>query len=335
MSENVSIGLLFVFAAGVLQGSFVLPMTLTRCWAWEHNWAVFSLLGMLLFNWLFASLAIPSLSCVYQNTPDAVLRVLVIFGGLWGMGAVLFGLGMARLGMALGYPVIMGLILILGALIPLLLQNPRGLLSRTGMLLLAATAVTLVGVTLCSRAAAYKHACVAEKSSRIRLGSGLTIAIFAGILSCLPNVGMNYAWELKSVAIRHGASITMAGNAVWALVFTAGFAVNILYCASLMLRRGNLRVFASGFGRNVGLMALMALMWIASFYIYGMGAARMGRWGGIIGWPLFISLSIMVGNLWGLARGEWSGASCDARRLLKFGLGVLLLAVILFGVSGT
>ena len=31
-------GLLLVLAAGILQGSFVLPMTLTRQWKWEHNW---------------------------------------------------------------------------------------------------------------------------------------------------------------------------------------------------------------------------------------------------------------------------------------------------------
>ena len=40
--------------AGLFQGSFVLPMTLTREWKWEHTWAAFSLLGMLVFNWLIA-----------------------------------------------------------------------------------------------------------------------------------------------------------------------------------------------------------------------------------------------------------------------------------------
>ena len=48
------------------------------------------------------------------------LAVLALFGMGWGLGAVLFGLGMDRLGMALGYPIIMGLIAGLGALIPLL-----------------------------------------------------------------------------------------------------------------------------------------------------------------------------------------------------------------------
>jgi drug/metabolite transporter (DMT)-like permease len=64
-----------------------------------------------------------------------------------------------------------------------------------------------------------------------------------------------------------------------------------------------------------------------------MGAVRMGRWGGILGWPLFISLAIMVGNLWGLRRGEWKGAPPAARQRLNWGLLLLLLAVICFGLS--
>jgi L-rhamnose-H+ transport protein len=242
---------------------------------------------------------------------------------------------MDRLGMALGYPVIMGLILSLGALIPLLLQNPGGVGSKPGLLLVAATAVTLAGIVLCSRAAAWKDAAAPGSTPKAstRLGTGLVIAVFAGVLSCFPNVGMNYAGELKAVAVRHGAMETMAGNAAWALLFTAGFAVNLVYCGGLIFRRGNARLLAAEFPRNAGLIALMALLWIGSFYLYGMGAARLGRWGGIIGWPLFISLAILVGNLWGLGRGEWAAAPETARRQLKLGLGVLLGAMVLFGIA--
>jgi len=85
--------------------------------------------------------------------------------------------------------------------------------------------------------------------------------------------------------------------------------------------------------RNLGLSALMAVMWIGSFYLYGAGAAKLGRWGVVVGWPLFISLSIIVGNLWGLWRGEWRGAPAAARRLLNQGLLVLIVAVITAALS--
>jgi L-rhamnose-H+ transport protein len=292
-------------------------------------------LGMMLFNWLLAAAFIPDLVEVYRATPSGELLAMVLFGALWGAGAVLFGLGMDRLGMALGYPVIMSLILSLGALVPLLQKNPAGLASLPGVLLLAATATTLVGIVFCSRAAAWKDASPEGPSAKpsSRLAAGLTIAVFAGVLSCFPNIGMNYAAELKAAALAHGASEAMAGNAVWALLFTAGFVVNFLYCAGLMLRRGNVRQLADDLPRNVALIALMALLWIGSFYLYGVGAARLGDWGGIVGWPLFISVAIVVGNLWGLARGEWAAAPDADRRRLQLGLAILLIAVVLFGIN--
>jgi L-rhamnose-H+ transport protein len=165
------------------------------------------------------------------------------------------------------------------------------------------------------------------------LGAGLAIAIAAGALSCFPNVGMNYAANLKAAAVKLGASEGMAANAAWALLFTAGFVVNAVYCAARMVRRANAASFAQEAVRNTALIAVMAALWIGSFYLYGLGAARLGKWGGIIGWPLFISLAILVGNLWGLWRGEWAGATPEARKRLNLGLGVLIVAVALFGWS--
>jgi L-rhamnose-H+ transport protein len=326
-------GFLLILLAGTLQGTFVLPMTLTRRWAWEHSWFAFSLLGMLGFNWLLAALTLPSLAEVFQAVPAANLAALAAFGGLWGVGAVLFGLGMDRLGMALGYPVIMGLILSLGAWIPLLLGSPAGVFSPMGGMLALGTAVTVGGIVLCSRAAGIKDGAQPAADSRRRLTVGLVIAIFAGMLSCLPNVGMNHATGLRAAAVAHGASESLAGNAAWALLFTAGFMVNAAYCGWLLIRRRTLAAFAHETARNFALIALMALLWIGSFYLYGLGAAQMGKWGGIIGWPIFIALAILVGNLWGLWRGEWKAAPAPARKRLHVGLAVLIASVALFGLS--
>jgi L-rhamnose-H+ transport protein len=76
-------------------------------------------------------------------------------------------------------------------------------------------------------------------------------------------------------------------------------------------------------------------MWIGSFYLYGAGAARLGRWGLVAGWPLFISISIVMGNLWGLWRGEWQGAPVSARHLLNLGLVILIVAVVVVALSNS
>jgi L-rhamnose-H+ transport protein len=118
------------------------------------------------------------------------------------------------------------------------------------------------------------------------------------------------------------------------LLFTLGFVVNFAYCLYLMISRKTLgRYFTSATPRNLGLSALMAGMWIGSFYFYGAAAARLGRLGVVVGWPLFISLSIAVGNVWGLWRGEWRGSPATSRRLLNQGLGILMMAILALAVS--
>ena len=336
MQMSLLVGFLLVLAAGLLQGTFILPMTLVRQWSWEHTWATFSLFGMFVFNWIITLLLIPNIFAVYGASPRRDLALLALFGMGWGAGAVLFGLGMDRLGMALGYPIIMGLIASLGSLIPLLIFFPQALLTRRGLLLLAGTALVVFGMVLSSLGGSRRapSGATANKLRSNAFTAGLTIAVLAGILSCLPNLGMAFGKNVVRAAGNAGISEASAGNTVWALLFTFGFAVNLAYCGYLMVSKHTLdQYWNRETPRNLGLSALMALMWIGSFYLYGAGAVRLGRWGVVAGWPLFITLSIVTGYLWGLWRGEWRGALPSARRLLHQGLLILIVAVIVVALS--
>ena len=218
------IGFLLVLLAALLQGTFVLPMTLVRQWSWEHTWATFSLLGMFVFNWIITLLLVPNIFAVYSASPAKDLAVLALFGLGWGVGAILFGLGMERLGMALGYPIIMGLIASLGALIPLLVFFPQALLTGKGLVLLAGTALVIFGIVLCSLAGSRRKPADSQStgtpSNAFKVG--LVIAVLAGILSCLPNVGMAFGGNVIAAAGSLGVSSASSGNTVWALLFTLG-----------------------------------------------------------------------------------------------------------------
>jgi L-rhamnose-H+ transport protein len=332
------LGFLLVLLAGLLQGTFILPMTLVRKWSWEHTWATFSLLGMIVFNWMITFFFVPNIFAVYAASPPRDLAILALFGIGWGVGAVLFGLGMARIGMALGYPIIMGVIASLGALIPMLVFFPGTLFTTKGLVLLAGTVIVILGIVVCSMAGSRRVPSTAESGTipSDRLTVGLVIAVLAGILSCLPNIGMAFAKNLKGVAETFGVSPESSGNTVWALLFTLGSIANLSYCLALMIRKNSLRQYwNSETPRNLGLSALMALMWIGSFYLYGAGAMRLGRWGLVAGWPLFISISIIMGNIWGFWRGEWRATNSSARRLLNLGLVILIAAVVVVALSNS
>jgi L-rhamnose-H+ transport protein len=320
--------LLLVLVAAVLQGIFLVPMGFTRQWAWEHTWLMFSVLAMLVFNWAMALVLLPSPRAIFAAVPRHELIALVLVGAAWGVGAVLFGLGMDKLGLALGYPIIMGLNAAVGTVLPLASLVGSNLWVGRGLYVVAGTAIAILGIIVSSMAGARRES-RASTDGKTKFVSGLTIAVAAGCLSCLPNLGMPYATNTMQAARSLGAPASLAGDAVWCLFFTFGGLVNCIYCVALMISHRNSRKLIAGDAlSNYGWAGAMALMWIGSFYLYGTGASAMGSWGPAIGWPVFISLSIGVGVLCGWWRGEWRKAPVSAKHLLWQGLLLIFIAVL-------
>lgn len=328
---EIGLGLLIILIAGFFQGTFVVPLSMTKKWSWENGWFTFSLLGMIVLNWILALIFISNLFDVYSSCSTKDLAILALFGFGWGCGSVLFGIGMDRLGLSLGYPVIMGLIASLGAIIPLAILSPSGFISLKGGILLFSAAIALIGIIICAKANNIRQGASDEKGAK-KAGGGLMIAVAAGILSCLPNVGASFGSSLTEAAKEMGTPAFMAGNAVWALFYTVGFIPNAAYTLYLLSKNKTFGSFKINTAKNIFWCLLMSLMWIGSFYLYGTGAVKMGSWGLILGWPLFISLSIVVGNLWGYWRGEWNGADSKAKKMLNYGTFIIILAMILLGV---
>jgi L-rhamnose-H+ transport protein len=108
----------------VLQGAFMAPVKFIREWAWENYWLVFSLTSYLVIPWLIAVFTVPRLFEIYGGAAPAALITVAIFGVGWGIGALAFGLGVERLGMSLGFAIIIGTATIVGTLIPLLTATP-------------------------------------------------------------------------------------------------------------------------------------------------------------------------------------------------------------------
>jgi L-rhamnose-H+ transport protein len=332
---TLALGLAVVLFAGILQGTFILPMNHTRDWKWEHNWFVFSLLGMFVLNAIIGFATIPVLFSIYAGTPQSTLLVLSALGLGWGIGAILFGLGMERLGMSLGYPIIMGLIAVLGGLIPFALFHPHDLLKRRGCIYLLGTILAIIGIIVCSSAAARRdrESSTSAATAPTNLLSGLLIAISAGILSSLPNLGISLSATLTKAGATLGVSTTRAGNAVWVLFFSMGFLANGAYCLWQMQRKAQLAtLLRHATPRNVALIFAMGAMWIGSFYIYGLGTSLLGSTGAILAWPLFICTSILIGNFWGLHAGEWTSSTPAARNTLRAGMAILLLSVIVIAL---
>jgi len=336
------LGLIVVIAAAVFQGSFAVPMAYARTWKWENSWMIFSIFGMIVFNLLFALVSIPGLFEVYRTAGPGELLVPLVFGLIWGIGAIAFGLGITSVGLALGYPIMLGTVLSMGAFIPMAVLHPGEILTVKGMLVVFGLIITLIGIGVSAAAGLRKEreqgkaAGEITRTARFSVKAGILICLISGIFSSSINIGFSLSKPLMDTALYLGAPANWAGNVIWVVLFTSGGILNILYSAYLMgVNKTVVCYRAEGSGKNLLFLVLMSVMWIGSFILYGVGATMMGDWGTVIGWSVYMVLSIAVANIWGIFQGEWSGASHKTKMLMSRAFVILLFAILIFAYSGT
>ena len=332
MSQHIGWGLMLVFAGGALNGSFAAPMKRLSAWKWENTWLVYSLTGLLILPWLIALATVPHLADVLQQSSGAVLGKIALFGFAWGIGSVLFGQGIARVGMALGFAVILGITSSFGSLLPLAILHPEQLAARQGLALIAGTLVMTLGLVFLSMAGKRRErdqSSRAETAGRSGFAVGLVICILSGIFSSMLNFAFVFGEEMRQHALDAGASTAMSGNGVWAVGVSCGFLANIGYCIYLLNKNHTWGVFgekSTGLRYALGA-TLMGLLWYIGLVVYGMGADALGSLGKIVAWPVYMSIDIVAGILWGMLGGEWKGASRTALTYCLAGMAILFLAI--------
>lgn len=330
---------LLVVVGGILQGSFILPMKRTSEWKWENTWLVYSVSGLVIAPWVFAALTVPQpLEALARSDPRAVLAATV-FGAGWGIGSVLFGLGVARVGASLAFAIILGMTSAIGALAPILILHPEDLLSPAGHMILLGMVIVLVGIAMSAQAGRLKEAALKTGSGGIVAGAflpGLIICLLSGITSPMLNFSLTFGADIAKHAQELGASEATASNAIWAPAVTAGALVNIFYCIWLLARNRTGGLFRSAGGPHYWLLCMaMGAMWMGGIAVYGMGAAKLGRLGPSLGWPLFMSTIIITASIWGWITKEWQGAGGAAVKWMIASLVVLFSAIAIFGYSST
>jgi L-rhamnose-H+ transport protein len=275
MVERFWLGMAIIFFSGILNGSFALPLKYSKRWKWENTWLVFSVVGILFLPWLMAYLFVPHLAAVYQSVPSRVIIWAVLFGLLWGISQVTFGLGLVAVGMAVAVSVVSGLVCASGALVPLLVMDPSALLHTRGIFLLCSIPILLVGLGIYAVAGRSREK---EQLSRNSSGAvpvknfkvGLALCIFTGTISSAFNLGFAFSGDIIRKSMDSGALPATAGYSVWCLVLGAGFLPNILHCLYLLFRNHTFSAFfQAGWLRETLLPVAMAVIWLSGLFLYG------------------------------------------------------------------
>jgi len=327
--------LLLVLLAGGMNGSFAVPMKYVRGWQWEHTWFIWSVLGMLIFPLAVAVSTIPALATVYRIAGLEVLAYTALFGVIWGAGTVLFGLGITRVGLALGFGIILGTSSSLGTIVPLVMLHPDQLFGPAGRLMIVGVVVVLSGVAACARAGLLRDKRGAEQFSHSSFKVGLGVCLLSGLASSFMSIGLNESTPISKAAESLGAAHAVSLNAVWPILLGGGFLVNALYCGFLIIRRNAIAQFLDCATVNVGLVITMALLWSGSDFVYSTGAHGMGPLGLVLGWPIFMAAIVLTANVWGLLTGEWRNAGRRAVTWAAGGCSLLILGIWTIALAGS
>jgi L-rhamnose-H+ transport protein len=338
---STSIGILFAVISGIFDGSFGTIMKVTKKWEWENIWLLFSITAMAVFPVILALACVSDLPGVYAQVPMPVLWRTFLFGMGWGIGNVLFGLGLFMLGQSLAYTVMVGLIAVGGSLIPMLVTSPDKAPTVGGAIIVLSMIVTIVGVAYCGRGGKLRDDSFQNDSSRIRRHSSFTLAFLvcvgAGLFSCMFNLAFHFG---KPIADAAGAQLGgmsdsfRANTPIWLLVMLGGFLPNLFYCVYLLVRKGSWRKYMQPDIAHYWLCGiLMGAAFAADITFYGIGADHLGPLGTTVGWIVMNACGIMAANSCGVMTGEWNGAPAKARWQMAWGSLILFASIVLVSIG--
>ena len=303
----------------------MLPMKFARRWPWENTWLVFSVVSLVVLPWALALALVNDVGAVYAALPASAYLAPLAFGAGWGIAQVLFGLSIARLGMALGYAIIVGLGALLGTLVPLFVKNREVIGTGRGALILSGVAIMVLGIAVSARAGKAREGS-GGRAAGGSYAAALAVAVLCGLMAPMLNYAFAFGQSIADEAVRQGASPEAAGYAVWPVALLGGLIPNLAYPCWLLSRNRTWKHFRGSWHPDVWFGCLMGVFWMGAVALYGVSSVYLGALGTSVGWALFQIFMIMTANLSGVLTGEWKTAPPGAARGLWTGLGLLAIA---------
>jgi L-rhamnose-H+ transport protein len=357
---GVILGVIFHFIGGFASGSFYIPYKKVKGWHWESYWIVGGLFSWLIVPPLAAYLTIPGFADIIKQTDSTTLGLTFMFGLLWGIGGLTYGLGVRYLGVSLGSSIILGLCMVFGSLIPSIYYDfyPKTgkdtfsmmVGSDWGLIVLAGLLLCVIAIIICGKAGMMKekqlsagrttdpHGTVVKTEYKFALG--MFVSIISGVLSACFNFGLEAGNPMSEVAntVWKAAHPSEEGNflyknnVIYVVLLWGGLTTNFIWCMILNARNksfGDYTNKKTPLSKNYLFAALAGTTWFLQFFFYGMGESKLGN--GPSSWILHMAFIILVANMWGLVLKEWKGVNSKTTRTIAVGIITIILSVLVVG----
>ncbi len=262
MGTNPFIGIIYHWIGGFASATNFIPFRGIKRWSFEIYWIVQGVAAWIVAPLVMASLFVPHLFRILGAAPHNAIGYALLFGILWGIGGLTFGLSVRYLGIALGYAIALGLCTAFGTLIPPVYSGAIKTIvhEHSGQVILLGIAVCLFAVAVNGFAGWSKEREVTPKEkieageSEFSLGRGLLVAVFAGIMSSFFAFGLAAGAPIAAIA---KASLLAEGHwdlfqnlPVLVVVLWGGFMTNFVWSVILIARNHSVGQFAGEPGNN-------------------------------------------------------------------------------------
>jgi L-rhamnose-H+ transport protein len=361
MNPNPFLGVLLHALGGFAAGSFYIPYKNVRGWAWEVYWLVGGVSSWIVVPWIVGLLTCPDLLRVLRSGTGKTILWTYLFGVLWGIGGLTFGLSMRYLGLSLGMALSLGFCAVFGTLMPPVFEGRiAGLVASTsGQVVIIGILVCLTGIAMCGVAGMKKEKQLsdAEKKASIaefNFTKGAWVAAFSGVMSSCMAFAFAAGKPIAEAAVEAGAKPIFQNFPVMIVALLGGFTTNFIWCAALSFKNRSWRDYRrvreadpAETGRaasaaaakpmpsllaNYVWAALAGTTWYFQFFFYGMGTTQMGKYD-FSSWTIHMAFIITFSSLWGIYFHEWKGTGKPTRRLVVAGIAVLILSTVVVGVG--
>jgi L-rhamnose-H+ transport protein len=262
LGPNPFIGVIYHWIGGFASATNFIPFRGIKRWSWEVYWLIQGVAAWLIAPIVLASLLVPHFFGILRAAPSSSIGYAVLFGALWGVGGLTFGLAIRYLGIALGYAIALGLCTVFGTLIPPIFHGQMGTIlhESSGRIILAGIAVCVIAVAINGAAGLSKEREItpeekAEAGERdFSFGKGVTIAVLAGFMSSFFAFGLDAGAPIAAIAkrqlIAEGRLDLWQNLPVLVVVLWGGFITNFIWSMILVLKNRSIRQFLGSPGVN-------------------------------------------------------------------------------------
>lgn len=343
MVSSISLGILYHFIGAASAACFYAPLKKVKNWSWETMWALAGLISWIILPWGISYFLLPNFFGYYASFSPSVLLPVFLFGAMWGIGNINYGLTMRYLGMSMGIGIAIGITLIVGTLMTPIIQGKFGELiaSTGGKMTIAGVFIAVIGVAIVSYAGLLKERVTGVKAEEFNLKKGLFLAVMCGIFSAGMSFAMSAAVPMHEEAARLGVNPLYVALPSYVVIMGGGAIINLGYCIGRLCFKKELSfkkdmsVAKTLLISNTLFSILAGTMWYLQFFFYAWGHANIPAKYGSMSWMLHMSFYVLCGGIIGLLLKEWLGTGRKPVQILCLGCLVIIIAANVVGLGMT